>query len=38
MSILTDSPLAFIKVCGLASITGTFPMKPVEINTILTVK
>jgi hypothetical protein len=27
-SLLTDSPLAFIKVWGLANITGTFPINP----------
>jgi hypothetical protein len=26
--VLTDSPLAFIKVCGMASITGTSPIRP----------
>lgn len=32
MSELTDSPLAFMKVCGLANMTGTSPMKPNNIK------
>lgn len=30
--ILTDSPLAFIKVCGFASNTGTSPIKPAMVK------
>lgn len=34
-SLLTDSPLAFMKVCGLASIMGTSPMKPeIQVNAV----